>query len=321
MLPVLEFTTYYKPVVWGGDRIARFKGIPSQGHDIGESWEISPLPGHESIVAAGPYAGITLNALVAKFPEEILGNKVHERYNGQFPLLVKIIDSNKDLSVQVHPDDNLASTRHNANGKTEMWYCVDPAPGAFLYLGFNRPMDPTTLRQMIANNSLVDALGKFHIRRGDTVYIPSGRIHAIGAGNLIVEIQQASDITYRLYDYGRRDFDGKLRDLHIEDSIEAIRYDDIAELPSNIIPEKGESAHLLTCEYFTTSIRDIDGRLNLDLHALDSFTILMAIAGSLTVKTPDGHTTTLDQGHTVLVPAVIPSVEITGHGQVLTVNI
>jgi len=321
MIPVLKFTTYFKPVIWGGERIARFKGIPSQGTDIGESWELSPMPGHESVVADGPFKGETLNSLVSRFPNEILGKKGNSRWHGQFPLLVKFIDSNDDLSIQVHPDDKLAGERHGCLGKTEMWYSLSPAPGAYLYAGFNREMDAETFRRMIAENTIVDALGKHYVEKGDLFYLPAGRVHAIGKGNLIVEIQEASDITYRIYDYDRRDTLGNPRQLHVDQSIDAVNYDDNSVGKQNIIPAKGDMAPLVDCPYFTTEVMDIDAHATLDIASLDSFMILIAIAGNMNVTTPDGQSTPLPQGQTLLVPANIPSIHLSGTGQILTVHL
>lgn len=321
MIPVLKFTTYFKPVIWGGERIARFKNIPSQGTDIGESWELSPMPGHESVVADGPYKGVTLNDLVASHPDEILGKKVNARWHGKFPLLVKFIDSNDDLSIQVHPDDPYAALNHNSLGKTEMWYSIDPQPGAYLYAGFNRPMDAATFRQMIADNTIVDALARFDVAKGDFFYLPAGRVHAIGRGNLIVEIQEASDITYRIYDYDRRDAHGNSRELHVDRSVEVVNYNDIPGEKANIIPAKGDERLLADCEYFTSAVRDIDSPVTVETGKLDSFTILIGLSGDMTVTTPDGTATPLPQGQTLLIPACIPSIAISGKGQLLSVHL
>lgn len=321
MIPVLQFTTYFKPVIWGGERIAEFKGIPSQGDNIGESWELSPMPGHESVILDGPFKGETLNSIVARYPDEILGEKVNARWHGKFPLLIKFIDSNDDLSIQVHPDDQLAAKRHQGLGKTEMWYSVAPQPGAYLYAGFNRKMDETIFREMIADNTIVDALAKADVRKGDLFYLPAGRVHAIGRGNLIVEIQEASDITYRIYDYDRRDAQGNPRELHVDQSVEAVRYDDVVTEKTNVIPAKGETALLVDCEYFTADVRDIAEAVNIDLSAIDSFTVLINIGGNLTVTTADGSTYPLPQGHTLLVPACQPTIHLKGTGQILTVHL
>lgn len=321
MFPVLKFNPFFKSVIWGGERIAWFKGIPSQGPSIGESWELSPMEGHESVVADGPFKGKTLNDLVAEHPVEILGKHVDDRWHGKFPLLIKFIDSNDDLSIQVHPDDALARERHGSLGKTEMWYSLVPAQGAYLYAGFNRPMTPDTFRDMIADNTIVDALNKYNVKAGDLFFLPSGRVHAIGKGNLVVEIQEASDITYRIYDYDRRDAAGNPRELHVEQSVGAVNFSDTPQEARNIIPRKGHTELLEECEYFTTSVMDVDRCATLDLAPLDSFTILICIKGDLTVTDPEGRTTPLPQGQTLLVPASIPSLSLSGSGQLLTTHL
>jgi mannose-6-phosphate isomerase len=279
------------------------------------------MPGHETVVEEGPYKGATLNAIVEQFPEEILGKKVYAKFGAKFPLLVKFIDSSDDLSIQVHPNDEMARRRHNASGKTEMWYSLLPEEGAYLYAGFNRSMDATTLRTKIADNTLVDTLGKFYVKPGDLFYLPSGRIHSIGKGNFIVEIQQPCDITYRIYDYDRRDNDGNPRELHVEEAVEAIDFEDNLQEIQNIIPNKGQRELLKECEFFTTSVIDVDKMTELDLSQLDSFSILIGIKGTLTVTASDGTTMSLPQGQTLLIPACIKSVKISGQGQLLTTNL
>lgn len=329
MLPLLKFTPYFKPVIWGGTRIAQFKGLPSQGDNIGESWEISPMPGHESVVAEGPLKGMTINQIADAHPVELLGEKVNQLYNGRFPLLVKFIDSASDLSIQVHPDDQLARRKHgpDASGKTEMWYSLLPAEGAFLYSGFIRPTTPEELRAKIADHSVVDLLAKFHVKPGDVFYLPAGRVHAIGGGNLLVEIQQASDITYRLYDYDRRDADGNPRELHIDDAIEAINYDDCPQQTSSAFPTNGEFTKITDSEYFSCHLRSHHGIASFDLRARDTFTIIMCLRGSLSVThTPsypsDSPTiATLRQGETLLIPASIPHVTFDGSADLLIVHL
>lgn len=321
MLPVLSFNPYFKSVIWGGHRIAEFKGIPSQGDNIGESWELSPMPGHESVVSDGPFKGETLNALVEKYPEEILGKHVNAVWNSHFPLLVKFIDSNDDLSIQVHPDDKLAKERHNSLGKTEMWYSVLPTDGAYLYAGFNQPMDPEKYTRMIADNTIVSALGKFYVKPGDVFFLPAGRVHAIGRGNFVVEIQEASDITYRIYDYDRRDAQGNPRELHVEQSKGAVNFNDTAQEATNKTPAKGETLLVEQCPYFTTSVTDVDGQTILDHKELDSFTIVISIEGNLDVLDPEGNVTALPQGKTILVPASVPSITVKGQGRILTTHL
>lgn len=322
MLPILRFNCYFKPVIWGGERIARFKGIPSQGSDIGESWELSPMPGHESVVAEGPLKGVSLPELVKLYGEELMGEKLLERFGHNFPLLVKFIDSNTDLSIQVHPDDALASKRHNSLGKTEMWYSVLPAEGAYLYAGFSQPMNSEKFRRMVADSTIVNALTKYYTRPGDVFFLPAGRVHAIGAGNFVLEIQEASDITYRIYDYNRRDAQGNLRQLHVDESVDAIDYTDKApEHVKNIKAAPGHEAVLEDCDYFTTSLICVDGSFSLPLAERHSFSILIATAGSLEVEAPDGTVTPLPQGQTLLVPASMPEVTLRGNGNVVNVYI
>lgn len=337
MLPLLKFDPYFKSVIWGGRRIAEFKGIPSQGDKIGESWEISPMPGHESVVAEGSFKGLTLNQITKDHAEDLLGKKVNERYEGRFPLLVKYIDSRDDLSIQVHPDDRLAMLKHGseASGKTEMWYSLLPEEGAFLYSGFIRPTTPGEVRAKIADNTIMDLLAKFYVKPGDVFFLPAGRVHAIGAGNLLVEIQQASDITYRMYDYDRRDTDGNPRELHIEDAIQAIHYDDCPQQASSAFPTNGEFTRIADSEYFSCHLRNHEGEASFDLRNRESFTIVMCLRGNLTVTTVDPsygseahtpplfeHSTAhLRQGETLLIPAVIPAVTFGGSADLLVVHL
>lgn len=326
MLPLLKFVPYFKSVLWGGKRIAEFKGISSKGDTIGESWEISPMPGHESVVAEGEFKGWSLNQLTERYPEELLGKKVAERYNGKFPLLVKYIDSRDDLSIQVHPDNDMALRKHGpeASGKTELWYSLLPEEGAFLYSGFIRPTDAEEVRRKIADNTVTDLLAKFYVNKGDVFFLPAGRVHAIGAGNFLVEIQQASDITYRMYDYDRRDLDGQPRPLHIEEAIEAIRFDDCPQQAATVFPTKGEATSIADSEFFSCYLRTHEGVETFDLSHRDAFTILMCLRGDISVaitNAAEGATSRLRQGDTLLIPAAIPAVTLTGSADILVVHL
>lgn len=321
MLPVLKFTPIYKSVLWGGTRICRFKGVASEGDTIGESWELSPMPGHESVVAEGPFAGRTLNSLVEENPEAILGADVMKRFGANFSLLIKFIDSTSDLSIQVHPDDALAAKRHNSLGKTEMWYSVLPTPDAYLYAGFSQEMTPEKFRAMVADSTIVDALSKYYTKPGDVFFLPAGRVHAIGRGNFVLEIQEASDITYRIYDYNRRDAQGNLRQLHVDESVDAINYADKAQDVRNVTAAPGQQAMVEDCNYFTTTLVNVDGSFQLALEDRPSFTILIATKGALEVTAPDGTVSALPQGQTLLVPAEVPYVDLKGDGEVVTVFI
>lgn len=322
MNDILTFEPFYKSVIWGGDRIATFKGLPSKGSDIGESWELSPMPGHESVVADGPFKGRTLPSMLAEYGCDIMGARLMERYDGKFPLLIKFIDSSDDLSIQVHPDDDLAMKRHNSLGKTEMWYSIMPAEGAYLYAGFKNRLDPEEFRKEVAENTIVGSLQKYYTHPGDVFFLPAGRVHSIGRGNFVLEIQEASDITYRIYDYDRRDAQGNPRQLHIEESVDAINFDDTEATEAKNVKAVDSAATMVeNCPYFTTELFGIGGHLHLDLSKRDSFSILIAVKGNLTLTGAAGKKAALPQGTTVLVPASLQAVDINGEGEVISVYI
>ena len=313
-MEILKFDPIFKSVIWGGKRIAEFKGLPSQGDHIGESWELSPMEGHESVVSQGTFKGATLPSLIANHGNEIMGERLMKKYDGKFPLLIKLTDSSDDLSVQVHPDDELAAKRHNSLGKTEMWYSIAPAEGAYLYAGFSKHIDAAEFRRQVAENEIIPSLHKYFTHPGDIFFLPAGRVHSIGRGNFVLEIQEASDITYRIYDYDRRDAQGNPRQLHVEESVDAIDFDDTADLPAeNELGVVGELRPLAESSYFKTEIARVDGTMTIDLAARNSFTILVATAGELTVKNADGEIS-LRQGETALVAASTPSITIEGKG-------
>ncbi len=323
-LPIFKFHNIFKSVIWGGTRIAEFKGLPSQGDNIGESWELSPIPGNESVVDGGEFDGTPLSRLVEMYPKELLGKDVYNKYGAKFPLLIKFIDSNEDLSVQVHPDDALAGARHNQWGKTEMWYSIAPAKDAYFYAGFKERLTKEQFCEKVNDNTIIGALNKFRSHKGDVVEIPAGRIHSLGSGNFVCEIQQASDITYRIYDYDRRDADGNRRKLHIEESIDALNFDDIDTNVKNIEPLANKDVVLNICPHFVSTLLTVNATGNLDLPKDKSFTIFVCIKGSATLEDPDGNKTAITQGTTVLLPASMPTVWIKplkGEVQIITTSI
>lgn len=313
-LPILKFTPIFKSVLWGGKRIAQFKNMPPQGDHVGESWELSPMKGNESVVSEGPMKGRTLPELMISDGEEIMGKRLYANYGDKFPLLIKFIDSTDDLSIQVHPDDELAAKRHNSLGKTEMWFSVLPAEGAYLYAGFKKQITPEQFRAMVADNTIVDVLGKFYPKRGDMFFLPAGRVHSIGRGNFVLEIQEASDITYRIYDYDRRDAQGNPRQLHIEESVDSITYNDTEMTVDHFEPKAGEEIVMESCPFFTTTLMEIEGTTSLKLAERDSFSVVISTRGNAVLTAPDGSKTILNQGETVLVPASMESVDITASG-------
>lgn len=233
MKEILTFDPIFVHLIWGGDRIARFKGLPPQGDDIGESWELSPMPGRESKVASGRFKGETLTALIDRYGDDIMGARLMREYEGRFPLLVKFIDSRRDLSIQVHPDDRLGAELEGKRGKTEMWYSVDPAVGAYLYAGFKGRETPESFRTKIEDSTIVGALRKYYTKKGDVFFLPAGCVHAIGQGNFVVEIQEASDVTYRIFDYNRKGSDGKPRELHVDKAMKAVKFDN-SDMPEPV---------------------------------------------------------------------------------------
>ena len=214
-MQIYQFNNILKPVLWGGDKLVAFKRLPSQEVPIGESWELSAMPGRESIVADGKDRGMTLTQLVQRYGAELVGEDVYRCYGDHFPLLIKFIDAKRDLSIQVHPDEEMARRRHNSLGKNEMWYILDADKGALIHTGFKRSITAEEFDRLLADGTILDVVNATESKPGDIFYIPAGQIHTIGAGNLLVEIQQSSDITYRVWDYNRRDADGNLRELHV----------------------------------------------------------------------------------------------------------
>lgn len=306
----LSFTPYLKDVLWGGTEICCYKHLPAISTKVGESWEISAVSGHESVVERGLYKGMTLPELIDRFGVELLGSKVVERYGFNFPLLIKIIDANQNLSVQVHPDDDLALKRHNSLGKTEMWYIIRSRDKARIYAGLNTAMTPDDYVRRVADGTFAQTLAVHESHPGDVFFLPAGRVHAIGAGNLLAEIQESSDVTYRIYDYDRRDADGNTRPLHTDLAKDAIDFTLYDNLKSPRPADDVRDAEIVRCSHFDVRRLLVDGNETLTF-CRDSFTVLMCIDGEVRLSCPDGETL-LQAGHTVLLPAILPSVKANG---------
>lgn len=312
----IRFVPYLKSVIWGGEKICRYKGIEQTEANIGESWEISAVPGHESVVAEGPYKGMKITELIECFGPELLGSDVFDRYDGKFPLLVKLIDANDNLSVQVHPDDELARQRHDSLGKTEMWYIIGADKGAKIYSGLNRQLTPDEYVKMVEDNTIEQALAVHDSHPGDVFFLPAGRVHAIGAGNLLAEIQESSDITYRIYDYDRRDSDGNTRELHTEQAKDAIDYTFHEEYKSAPADQAVADAIIAECGHFTVNRLLLDGEMKLNFSEA-SFTVLMCLDGNASLEY-EGGLMTVKAGETVLLPAVLTYFKLKGRGTLLT---
>lgn len=307
----LKFNPILKSTIWGGDMIIPFKNLDIKQEQVGESWEISDVHGDESVVADGAYKGKRLSQMVEEYKADLVGKSNYERFGNTFPLLIKFIDANDDLSIQVHPDDKLAKERHNSMGKTEMWYVIDNANGkAHLRSGLKKSITPDEYSDMIKENTICDALADYAVKPGDVFFLPAGRIHSIGAGCFIAEIQQTSNITYRIYDFNRKDKNGNTRELHTELSKDAIDYTVQEDYRTDYSPKKDESVELVSCSYFTTSVYDLTENMTMDYSDLDSFVIYICMEGSCKIKDNEGNELSLQAGESVLFPATTKEVNV-----------
>jgi mannose-6-phosphate isomerase len=299
----LKFEPILKTIVWGGEKIAPSKGIETDQQHIGARWELSGVAGNESVVAEGPLKGKTIAQLVKEYKGELVGKHVYENTGDEFPLLIKFIDALSDLSIQVHPNDELAAKRHNGSkGKTEMWYVVAADEGAHLLAGLTEKITPEQYAAKVADGTITDVLARYDVHPGDVFFLPAGRIHAICGGCFIAEIQQTSNITYRIYDYGRLGLDGKPREVHTELAKDAIDYTVYPDYRTQYTPEKDTEVEVVSCRYFTTSIYDLTLPYAKDLSEIDSFMVVMCLAGEGTLEV-DGEEVPVRQGETVLIPA------------------
>ena len=306
-----KFEPLLKQTLWGGDKIIPFKRLDAQMECVGESWEISGVPGCETVVAEGPMAGKSLNKLVSEQRERLVGQENYERFGNEFPLLIKFIDARQDLSIQVHPNDETARRQGKERGKTEMWYALQPEPGAQLYNGLKQQITPGQYRQMVENDTITEALARYEVREGDVFFIPAGRIHAIGAGCFVAEIQQTSDVTYRIYDFKRKDKDGNYRQLHTREAAEAIDYAVLPDYRTQYAHVQNEAQQVVSCPYFTTAVYDLTEPMLLDYSDLDSFVIIIGVKGE-GVITVDGEPATLRAGQTLLLPATTQEARVEG---------
>lgn len=306
-----KFEPILKPLIWGGEKIASYKGITTDRHAIGESWELSGLAGAESVVASCYDRGMRLSELIDRDREMLVGVRNYARFGSEFPLLVKLIDARSDLSIQVHPNDALARECHGCHGKSEMWYVVGSEEDARLSLGFNREVTPDEYERSVADDTIKELLAEYRIAEGDVFYIPAGRIHTIGAGSLLVEIQQTSDITYRIYDYGRTGSDGKPRELHTALAKRAIDFTPATDGRIDYTPHENVPVRLLSCPHFTTELLDLTRRLDLDLAARDSFVVVICLDGEGMLTAADGTQMPIRRGETILVPAAVSALTLT----------
>lgn len=308
----IKFEPVLKQTLWGGDEIIPFKHMHTRLENVGESWEISGVHGSETLVANGPYKGYQLNALVDLLKEKLVGKENYERFGAEFPLLIKFIDARQDLSIQVHPNDEIAHKQGKERGKTEMWYIMDSAPEAKLYCGLKQQITPDEYKQMVENDTICGALAQYEVKEGDVFFLPAGRIHAIGSGCFLAEIQQTSDVTYRIYDYKRKDKNGNYRELHTQQAAESINYQVEKNYRTEYVAQQNRGVSLVRCPYFNTAVYDLDEPMTIDYSELDSFVILIGMKGEGTIKDNEGNETSLKAGETILIPATTETIKMEG---------
>lgn len=304
----LKFRSILKEKIWGGDKLKSVLNKPSVSENIGESWEISDVDGDTSIIDNGEFSGKSLRWLLNSFSREVLGEKNAAIFGTKFPLLIKFIDAKEDLSIQLHPNDELAAKRHNSFGKTEMWYVMQADDNANLIVGFNQNMTPETYLQHLQSKTLTKILNFELVKTGDTFFIEVGRVHAIGAGVMLAEIQQTSDITYRVYDWDRVDDQGNERELHNDLAIGAINFKMENNYKVSYSKQLNTSNEMVTCPYFTTNYIDLAGEIEKH-NNLDSFIIYLCVEGVFTIKV-GSNVTRVKQGETILLPAAIKTYQL-----------
>ncbi len=313
MIHPLKFRPILKERLWGGTKLKEVFGKPIESDITGESWELSTVKGDISVVANGSLAGKSLQDLIDSNAEELLGKSVVERFGKEFPILIKFIDAKQDLSIQLHPNDALAKERHDSFGKTEMWYIMDADPKAELIVGFNKDVTKEEYAESIANDTLLDLLNYEEVKEGDTFFINTGKIHAIGAGVMLAEIQQTSDVTYRVFDFNRKDKDGNLRELHTELALDAVDYEKKDDFKVAYGHKKNEVNTMVDCPYFKTNFIELTENLDLDTTQRDSFTIFMCVGGEVKINTAEGEVS-IKSGETALLPASTQKIKLQSTG-------
>lgn len=311
----LKFQPILKDKIWGGTQLNKLFGKESDSTLLGESWELSGYPGEESVVSNGFLAGNDLRELIEVYMGELVGDRVFDQHGDSFPLLFKLIDANDTLSIQVHPGDEVAAARHDSFGKTEMWYVLAAQPGAELIIGFREDCDHDTYLDALDNDTVESLLQHVPVTPGDVFFIPAGLIHAIGKGVVLAEIQQSSDVTYRIYDYGRKDDHGNERELHTEEALEVIDFNaSVSPKTSYEVVENGITP-LVKCEYFTTNLIRFDQPVTRTYGTLDSFVVYMCLEGQFQVEYL-GEKTSVAKGETILIPASLEILQLWPEGNV-----
>ena len=314
----LAFDPILKERIWGGEKLKTQFNKPIVSKITGESWELSTVEGDVSVVSKGDFAGKPLTSLIESFPNEILGTSVYNRFGKQFPLLFKFLDAKEDLSIQVHPNDVLAKKRHNSFGKTEMWYVMQAEEEARIIVGFKENSNQEEYLLNLKNKKLLSLLDEVQVKEGDVFFLETGTVHAIGAGLVIAEIQQTSDITYRLYDFDRKDAHGNTRELHVDLALDAINYEKI-ETQKFYFKEPNHSNPVVDCPYFTTNFIPLTTHLKVNSNG-KSFKVYMCVEGSFAIEL-DGTDYSYQKGDTILIPAALQEYILKGKASILEIYI
>ena len=314
----LQFQPILKDRIWGGTKLKTLLNKPISSAITGESWEISTVENEVSCIANGYYKGKSLLELIHEFPQEVLGNKVYQIFGKQFPLLFKFLDAREDLSIQVHPNDELAASRHNSFGKTEMWYVMQADPNSNLIVGFKEKSSSEEYLKSLENKTILSLLNTKEVQKGDVFFLETGTVHAIGAGTVIAEIQQTSDITYRIYDFDRVDANGNTRELHVDLALDAINYE-VVVAQKEYSKTENVSNTIVDCKYFTTNFIPLNGEIK-SVKNGESFTVYMCVAGSFELHFQN-EIYRYKIGDTVLLPASLKEYEIKGEASLLEIYI
>jgi mannose-6-phosphate isomerase len=305
----LKFNPILKQKIWGGNKLKTILNKNTSLEDIGESWEISGVKEDISVVANGALKGFTLKDLIEEYKDSFVGNKIFNQFGSEFPLLIKFIDAKTELSVQLHPNDELARQRHNSFGKTEMWYVMQADKGAKLNIGFKESISKEDYITHLEEGEIVSLLNFEEVKKGDSFFINTGKVHAICAGVLLAEIQQTSDVTYRIYDWDRTDSQGKSRELHTALAIDAIDFEKKDDFKLNYKKSANHASEIASCQYFTTNFLPVKGNITKDYSQLDSFVIYMCVSGKAEIGL-NGNKESIEQGQSLLIPAENKEVEI-----------
>jgi mannose-6-phosphate isomerase len=316
LLYPLKFKPIYKEKIWGGAKLKSVLNKASSLNNIGESWEISAVSSDLSVVSNGFLKGNTIEEVIEIYMGDVVGDPVYDKFGKEFPLLFKFIDAQRDLSIQVHPNDELAKERHQAYGKTEMWYVIDAGHGSRLISGFTKPTNREEYLKALKNGHLSSLLKSHDVKKGQTFFIPAGNVHAIGAGVLLAEIQQTSDVTYRIYDYDRLDEQGDKRELHTELALDAINFEGVNEGGAYDDTQINTPVNLVECPYFATNMLNLNSAIERDIYILSSFVVYMCVGGSAKIIYSGSEEETISFGETVLIPVALESITIQPQGNV-----